>query len=91
MNPKIALILGIFISFLGALVGSVLFVVMFTEFEYWEGIQKLKQKGSLGKLISLGAVINIVFFFVLLKFRKEFMARGIVLGTIALAILTLFI
>lgn len=91
MNPKIALMLGIFISFLGALVGSVLFVELFTAFEYWEGIQKLKQQGSLGKLISLGAVINIVFFFVLLKFKKELIARGIVLGTIVLAILTLFL
>lgn len=91
MNPKIALMLGIFFSFLGALMGSVLFVELFTEFEYWEGIQKLKQQGSLGKLISLGAVINIIFFFVLLKFKKELIARGIVLGTIVLAILTLFL
>jgi mannose/fructose/N-acetylgalactosamine-specific phosphotransferase system component IID len=91
MNPKFALTLGIFISFIGALVGSVLFIFIFTDFDYWDGVQKLKQQGSLGKLISLGAVINIIFFFILLKFRKELTARGIVLGTIFLAILTIFL
>lgn len=91
MNPKFNLILGVIISLLGALLGSVLFVYAFTEFEYWEGVQKLKQQESLGKLISLGAVINILFFFALLKYKKELMARGIILGTILLAIVTLFI
>jgi hypothetical protein len=91
MNPKINLLLGVLISLLGAFLGSILFVNAFTKFEYWEGVQKLKQQESLGKLISLGAVINILFFFALLKYKKELMARGIILGTILLAIVTLFI
>jgi len=91
MNQKIAVVIGVVISLIGAFLGSLLFVTFFTEFEYWEGIQKLRQQGSLGKLIALGAVVNIIFFFLLLKFRKELIARGIVLGTIVLAIFTLFI
>ena len=47
--------------------------------------------GKLGKIISLGSVLNIIVFFLLLKFNKELIARGVILGTILLAIITLLI
>jgi hypothetical protein len=42
----------------------------------------------MGKVITLGAIINILIFFYLLKKDKELMARGIVLATIILALAT---
>jgi len=42
-----------------------------TEFEFADGIIALKSQNSLGKLIALGAVINVILFFGLLKFNKE--------------------
>jgi hypothetical protein len=56
---------------------------------YFEAI--LKSQGSIGKLITLGSIINLVIFGVLLKLDKEMMARGVVLSVIAMAILTLFL
>lgn len=51
----------------------------------------MKSQGFLGKLMTLGAVLNIGVFFFLLKIKKELMARGVVLATIILTIITLFI
>ena len=59
--------------------------------KFADGVIALKSQNSLGKLIALGAVINVILFFGLLKFNKELMARGVVLATIALTILTIFV
>ena len=45
----------------------------------------------MGKLLTLGALLNLLLFFALLKWNKELMARGVVLGSILLTILTLLV
>ncbi|MFH6972138.1 hypothetical protein [Flavobacterium petrolei] len=51
----------------------------------------MKSQGNLGKIITLGCILTLIAFGILLKMNKELMARGVVLAVIALAILTLFI
>ena len=51
----------------------------------------MKSQGNLGKIITLGSILTLIAFGILLKMNKEMMARGVVLAVIALAILTLFI
>lgn len=91
MNQKAGLLAGILIGLAGAVVGSVLFIELFTNYELQEGFKILKSQNSLGKLIALGAVLNLILFFVFLKQKKEFIARGIVLATILITVVTLFV
>lgn len=86
---KTDLIIGLIIGIAAALVGTALFLTLFTDYGFIKGITLLKQEGQLGKVITLGTVLNLILFFVLLKFKKEMMARGVVLATIILAIVTL--
>lgn len=88
---KIDLFYGFLIGIATALVGSYLFVVLFTEYDFAEGYQILKEKDQLGKVITLGATLNLIAFFTLLKLRRELMARGIILATIILAFFTLLV
>ncbi|CAM4071844.1 hypothetical protein FLSI110296_12350 [Flavobacterium sinopsychrotolerans] len=90
MNKKDVL-LGFFIGFATTLLGSYLFITFFTEFKFIAGIQIMKSQGNLGKIITLGSILTLISFGILLKMNKEMMARGVVLAVIALAILTLFI
>ena len=90
MNKKDAL-LGFLIGIATTLIGSYLFITFFTEFTFIAGIQIMKSQGNLGKLITLGSILTLIAFGILLKMNKEIMARGVVLAVIALAILTLFI
>ena len=90
MNKKDVL-LGFFIGFATTLLGSYLFITFFTEFKFIAGIQIMKSQGNLGKIITLGSILTLIAFGILLKMNKEMMARGVVLAVIALAILTLFI
>lgn len=87
---KIDLFYGLIIGLISASIGVYLFVVLFTEYQFLEGYSILKTQGQLGKLIALGAILNLVVFFLLLKFNKELMARGVVFATLLLTIFTLF-
>lgn len=90
MNKK-NLLLGFVIGIAATLLGSYLFITFFSEFKFIAGIQIMKSQGNLGKLITLGSILTLIAFGILLKMNKEIMARGVVLAVIALAILTLFI
>ncbi len=83
----IGFVIGLLLAFLGAF----LFVYLFTNVNLFTNYEFVKSQGILGKIITLGAILNIIAFFALLKFKKDFMARGVVLATILLAIYTLFI
>lgn len=88
---KIDLLIGTLIGFVSATIGIYLFLEYKTEYGFIEGIQGIKQQGFLGKLIAMGAVLNLGVFFLLLKLNKELMARGVVLATIILTVITLFV
>ncbi|PAM92147.1 hypothetical protein B4N84_25370 [Flavobacterium sp. IR1] len=90
MNKK-DLLIGFIIGIFTSLLGSYLFVTFFTQFDISSGIQTIKQNGYLGKIITLGTVLDLAVFGILLKKNKEMMARGVVLAVIVLAISTMFI
>lgn len=87
---KTDLLIGIVLGVLTAMLGSYIFVIAFIDTNFQTGLQKIAATDSVGKIITLGAVLNIILFFTLLHFRKELMARGVILATILLAIATLF-
>lgn len=88
---KIDMLYGFLIGILASFVGSYIFIVVFTQHNYTNGLLLMKSGGHIGKLITLGAILNLVIFFLLLKLNKEMMARGVVLATIVLTIITLFV
>ncbi|CAM3994250.1 hypothetical protein FLAN108750_03800 [Flavobacterium antarcticum] len=87
---KIDLLYGLLIGLITAFIGVYLFIALFTDYEFVNGLSTLKTEGKLGKLIALGTVLNLFVFFYLLKINKELMARGVVFATILLAVVTIF-
>ncbi|OXG09493.1 hypothetical protein BC749_101964 [Flavobacterium araucananum] len=85
------LLIGFTIGIFTALLGSYLFVSFFTKFDITTGLQTIRQQGYLGKVITIGTVLDLAVFGILLKKNQELMARGVVLAVIVLAISTLFI
>ncbi|ESU21644.1 hypothetical protein FCR2A7T_00980 [Flavobacterium cauense R2A-7] len=90
MNKK-DLFIGVLIGLLTASLGCILFLYLFTEARSLSDLQMVRAQGLMGKLITLGAIFNLIAFFILLKFEKELMAKGIILATIILAILTVIL
>ena len=87
---KIELLIGFIIGILASVIGSYIFITFFTDFDFTAGIYAMKSEGKLGKLITLGSILDLVAFGFLLKLNKEVMARGVVLAVISIAIFTLF-
>jgi len=88
---KIDLLIGFIIGIAAALLGTYIFLIAFTPFKSLNDLPVIRAENLLGKIITLGAILNIVVFFILLKLKKELMARGVVLATIVLALITLFV
>lgn len=87
---KIDLLYGFIIGIFAAFLGVYLFIEWVTDYDFFTGLSILKNQGQLGKLIALGAVLNLFVFFYLLKINKELMARGVVLATLIITVVTLF-
>ncbi len=85
---KSDLAIGLLIGILASCLGIFLFLTLATPYSLVEGLKILKAQGAMGKLITVGALLNLVVFFVLLKFNKELMAKGVVLATILITLLT---
>ncbi|OCB75200.1 hypothetical protein [Flavobacterium crassostreae] len=90
MNKK-ELLYGFLLGVLGTLLGSYLFVTLFTEYSFWIGFQIMKSQGALGKLITLGSIPNLVLFAVLLRLNKEQRARGVVFALLAITLITVLL
>ncbi|NHM05825.1 hypothetical protein G4D82_01200 [Flavobacterium sp. CYK-4] len=85
------LIIGMLLAVLASLLGSFIFIKFVAGLDFVSGFMFYKSHGLLGKIITLGAAVNLALFFVLLKMNKELMARGVVLGMFVLTIITLVI
>jgi len=51
-------------------------------------IRSASAEGFLGKLISLGAILNLVAFFIFIKKKQDYRARGVLLATVLIAVFT---
>lgn len=83
----------IFIGFLvGVIANTVGFIIAILLFGNGEDLttvfrQSLAQ-GFFSKLVSMGAILNLVVFFVFLKLKRDYRARGVILATITVTLVT---
>lgn len=94
MNKKITteLILGLLIGIVSNLAGSYLYLFFLSNIKKLSFESTLKvtlEQGLLGTIIALGALLNFVAFFVFLKKKQYYRARGVIFATLIAAILIL--
>ena len=86
---------GIIIGIISNLIGVFLsIIILFNEFQFSYILEILNSSinnSNITKLISLGAIINLISFFVLLKLNFTEKARGVLVTTFAIAILTIYL
>ncbi len=88
---KVDLLKGVVLGIVASVLGIFIFIQLFTSYDFISGIQTMKFEGKLGKLITLGSILDLIIFAVLLKLNKDLIARGVVLAVILITILTLFV
>lgn len=88
---KIDLLKGFVIGVLASILGSYLFISFFTNYTFMAGLEIMKSEGKIGKIITLGTVLDLVAFAILLKINKELMARGVILAVIVLSLFSILL
>jgi hypothetical protein len=88
---KISILIGFILGFLVTLLGTFLFVKIFTSYDYFYAVSVMKSGSNLSKLLSIGAILNILLVFFLFYKDKDEIAKGVVFSVILLFILTFFI
>jgi len=84
MKQKIAvqIVIGFFIGIFANLAGSYLYIYFFSEFSIEETIRLALQEDVFGNIVAIGALFNLAAFFILLKKKRHYRARGVILATI---------
>ncbi|HSD07621.1 hypothetical protein [Flavobacterium sp.] len=88
---KIDLLTGFVIGIITCFIGMFLYITIGMHTDFLAGIQVMRSEGHLGKIVTLGAILDLIAFGILLKMNKELMARGVVLAVIVLTIVTIFV
>jgi len=92
LNKKKEVVKGVLFALLSSLSGLVLAILFLSENDsIVESLKNSYYENFLGKLISLGAILNVLVFFVFIKKNQDQRAKGVLLFTIFLAIFTLIL
>lgn len=79
-------IIGILTGLIANVVGMFLYVTAFSDDPFIETLQKSMNEGYFGKIVTLGAVLNLLAFFFFIKKRQDNKARGVLMITVIIAV-----
>lgn len=83
---------GFLVGLIANGVGFLIAILIFGNGESMDVIIKNSiSQGFFTKLVSIGAVLNLIAFFLFIKQKRDYRARGVILATILVAILTFFV
>jgi len=88
---KKEILIGFIIGILATCAGLFLYITAFSEYDFVRTLELAKQEDRLGHLLSLGAILNFLPFFVFLKKKQIYRSRGVLLATLLVAITIIFI
>ena len=82
-------IIGFIVGLLADAIGILSYILIFSQHSIYDTLLAAFYKGYLGKLILLGALLNLaVFFFFIHRYENE-RARGVLIATALLAVVIL--
>ncbi len=82
-------LIGILISLFATFGGVFLYLEYFSRYEFYETIELIKEGRLYGKVLSLAAIPNLFVFFIFIKKKQDYKAKGVLLSTILIAFTTL--
>ncbi|WP_276388474.1 hypothetical protein [Eudoraea chungangensis] len=90
MNSKKEIIIGFVVGLIANVFGTLLYVLMFSDFGIAETFQMAIEQEHLGSLLALGAILNLIAFFGFLKLRRDARAKGVLMATLLTALIILY-
>ena len=83
------ILIGIVVSLFATAGGCFLYIEYFSKFSFNETLQMIQDGNLYGKILSIAAIPNLFVFFVFIKKKQDNRAKGVLITTIVIALITL--
>jgi hypothetical protein len=83
--------IGFLVGLIATCFGCFLFIEFFSEFDFDHTMQLIGQGNLEGEVLVLGALANFFVFFVFIKKRQMYKARGVIFETLFIAFTVLLL
>jgi hypothetical protein len=90
MNTKKELLIGFIVGLIANTVGTLLYILLFSDLSITETYNAAIAQGHAGSLLALGAILNLVAFFGFLRIKRDQRAKGVLIATLLTALLILY-
>ncbi len=90
MNNKKEVIIGFAVGLIANAIGTLLYILLFSEMGITETFEAAEAQGYVGSLLALGAILNLVAFFAFLRLRRDQRAKGVLVATLLTALIILY-
>lgn len=88
---KKEIFIGFAIGIASNILGMLIYILIFSELPVWETVEESFQGDFIGTLITAGAILNFLPFFIFLKREQTYRARGVLMASIFAALVIAFI
>ena len=85
------ILFGALVSLFATFAGLFIYIEFFSIFNFKETLQIIKEQGLIGKVLTLAAIPNLFVFFIFIKKKQDYRARGVLFTTILIAFTTFVI
>lgn len=90
MNTKKEIIIGFLVGVIANTLGTLLYILLFSEFSILETYHAAVTQGHIGSLLALGALLNLIAFFGFLRLKRNERAKGVLIATMLTAFIILY-
>ena len=90
MNRKKEILIGFVVGLIANILGTLLYILLFSEFGITETIEIAIEQEHIGSLLALGALLNLMAFFGFLKLKRDQRAKGVLMATLLTALIILY-
>ena len=86
MNKNKEIGIGFLVGIIANTFGTLLYILLFSDLSINETFKAAVAQGYLGSLLALGAILNLVAFFLFLRIKRDLRARGVMIATLLTAL-----
>jgi len=88
---KKEMLIGFMVAVVATSFGCFLFIEFFSKYDFYESLALIKDGNLEGKILVIGAIANFFVFFVFLKKKQIYRARGVLMETFLIAFIVLLL
>ena len=85
------LLIGFIVGLIATAFGAFIFIEFFSTYDFYASLALIREGNLEGKVLSLGAIANFFVFFIFLKKKQIYRARGVLFETFFIAFLVLLL